>query len=84
LVARKTKSKEIAILAAARKLFVEIGLYVTTDAIALESGVVKSTIYSYFSDKECLLEAVIRLESDVNNLKKASVCLCMTFLNPLD
>lgn len=61
----KDKSKEIAILAAARKLFLEIGLDVTIDAIALEAGVAKSTIYSYFSDKECLLEAVIRLESDL-------------------
>ena len=61
----KDKSKEIAILAAARKLFLEIGLDVTTDAIALEAGVAKSTVYSYFSDKECLLEAVIRLESDL-------------------
>ncbi|WP_017385184.1 TetR/AcrR family transcriptional regulator [Acinetobacter baylyi] len=61
----KDKSKEITILAAARKLFLEIGLDVTTDAIALEAGVAKSTIYSYFSDKENLLEAVIRLESDL-------------------
>ncbi|WP_311092382.1 TetR/AcrR family transcriptional regulator [Acinetobacter soli] len=59
----KDKSKEIVILTAARKLFLEIGLDVTTDAIALDAGVAKSTIYPYFSDKECLLEGVIRLES---------------------
>jgi len=61
----KDKSKEIAILAAARKLFLEIGLDVTTDAIALEAGVAKSTVYSYFSDKESLVEAVIRQETEL-------------------
>jgi TetR/AcrR family transcriptional repressor of mexJK operon len=61
----KDSSRKLAILVSARKLFLEYGLDVTIDTIALNASVAKSTVYSHFSDKESLLEAVIRHESDL-------------------
>lgn len=49
-----------AILQAARKLFLEQGLEVTTAEIARVAGVAKATLYANFSDKEHLIEAVLR------------------------
>ena len=49
-----------AILQAARKLFLEQGTEVTTAEIARVAGVAKATLYANFSDKEHLIEAVLR------------------------
>ncbi|QGN38340.1 TetR/AcrR family transcriptional regulator [Klebsiella oxytoca] len=61
----KDPLKEQAILQAARKLFLEKGLEVTTEEIARVAGVAKATLYSNFADKELLIEAVLRQESDL-------------------
>ncbi len=56
----KNPLKTQAILQAARKLFLEQGLEVTTAEIARVAGVAKATLYANFSDKEHLIEAVLR------------------------
>ncbi len=56
----KDPLKTQAILQAARKLFLEQGLEVTTAEIARVAGVAKATLYANFSDKEHLIEAVLR------------------------
>lgn len=61
----KDPLKTQAILQAARKLFLEQGLEVTTAEIARVAGVAKATLYANFSDKEHLIEAVLRQESDL-------------------
>lgn len=60
----KDGSKREALLKAARQLFLMRGVDVTTEEIALEAKVAKATLYANFSDKEELIEAVIRKESD--------------------
>ncbi|PLO89408.1 TetR/AcrR family transcriptional regulator, partial [Klebsiella pneumoniae] len=45
--------------------FLEQGLEVTTAEIARVAGVAKATLYANFSDKEHLIEAVLRQESDL-------------------
>jgi len=57
--------KEQVILKAARNLFLEKGLSVTTEEIARYAGVAKATLYANFADKETLIEAVLRQESDL-------------------
>lgn len=57
----KTKS----ILDAARTLFLAKGPDVTLDEIAASAGVAKVTLYAKFSDKNSLIKAVIRRESDL-------------------
>ena len=61
----KDPLKMQAILQAARKLFLEQGLEVTPAEIARVAGVAKATLYANFSDKEQLIEAVLRRESDL-------------------
>lgn len=61
----KDPSKEQAILKAARSLFLEKGLDVTTEEIARVAGVAKATLYANFADKDLLVEAVLRKESDL-------------------
>lgn len=61
----KDLTKKISILDTARELFLAKGPDVTTEDIASKAGVAKATIYAYFADKENLLEAVIRRESDL-------------------
>ena len=60
----KDESKRIALLKAARELFLKRGVEVTTDEVATAAGVAKATLYGYFKDKEDLIEAVIREESE--------------------
>ena len=60
----KDESKRIALLKAARELFLKRGVEVTTDEVATAAGVAKATLYAYFKDKEDLIEAVIREESE--------------------
>jgi TetR/AcrR family transcriptional repressor of mexJK operon len=56
----KDLAKRDAIVRAARTLFMREGFEaVSVDAIAAEAGVSKRTVYSHFSDKEGLFEAII-------------------------
>lgn len=58
-------SKRSDILKAARDLFLEHGFASTSvDAVVAASGVSKPTVYSHFSSKEALLEAVVRAEAE--------------------
>jgi TetR/AcrR family transcriptional regulator, mexJK operon transcriptional repressor len=57
-------SKRGALLRAARRLLLAKGLDVTTDEIAAAAKVAKATLYANFADKQELVEAVIRRESD--------------------
>ncbi len=53
------------ILQAARKLFMEHGYGATSmDAVALESGVSKATLYAYFQNKKELFAAIVNDFSD--------------------
>lgn len=61
----KDRTKEISILNAARTLFLTRGPDVTLDEIAATAGVAKVTLYAKFSDKNSLIKAVIRRESDL-------------------
>ncbi|MCG1053557.1 TetR/AcrR family transcriptional regulator [Mycetohabitans sp. B5] len=56
--------KREAILDAARALLLEHGADVTTSAIASQAGVAKATLFAHFPDKDDLIDAVIRRESD--------------------
>lgn len=60
----KDASKREALLNAGRKLLLERGIDVTIDEIAAEAGVAKVTVYVNFADKDALIEAVLRRESD--------------------
>ncbi len=60
----KDAGKREALLDAARKLLLERGIDVTIDKIAAEAGVAKVTVYANFADKDALIEAVLRRESD--------------------
>jgi TetR/AcrR family transcriptional regulator, mexJK operon transcriptional repressor len=58
-------TKRLAILDAARGLFLEHGYASTSvDAVVERAGVSKPTVYSYFPSKEALLDAVVRHESE--------------------
>lgn len=61
----KDQSKVTALLDAARDLFLTRGLDVTLEEIARHANVSKATIYSRVANKEELIEAVIRRESDL-------------------
>lgn len=61
----KDHSKREALLDAARQLFLTRGMDVTLEEIALTANVSKATIYSKVANKEELVEAVIRRESDL-------------------
>ncbi len=57
--------KRAAILAAARELFVRLGVDgVSMDAIAAKAGVSKVTVYDYFGDKRHLFLAILSAASD--------------------
>lgn len=56
----KDPNKGVAILEAAKRLFVELGFDgVSMDQIAAEAGVSKLTVYSHYGDKESLFAAAI-------------------------
>ncbi len=61
----KDASKRAAIIASAKNLFA-LRSYesVTMEAVALQAGVSKMTVYSHFTDKEILFETVVRSVSD--------------------
>ena len=57
----KDLEKRAAILEAAKDLFLEHGFDGTSmDAIATQAGVSKLTVYSHFTDKECLFTEAVR------------------------
>jgi len=60
----KDTRKRIALLDAARDLFLATGPHVTTEQVAAHAGVAKSTLYANFPDKAALIEAVLRREAD--------------------
>jgi TetR/AcrR family transcriptional repressor of mexJK operon len=60
----KDQSKREALLDAARDLLLSRGFDVTTDEIVARAGVARATLYANFADKEDLIEAVLRRESD--------------------
>jgi TetR/AcrR family transcriptional repressor of mexJK operon len=59
------RSKDTAILLAARKLLIQDGVpAVTMEAVATEAGVSKATLYSRYGNRNELIEAVLRAQSD--------------------
>ncbi len=57
----KDPGKRLAILDAAKRLFVSLGFErVSMDQIAAEAGVSKLTVYSHFGDKESLFAEAVR------------------------
>lgn len=60
----KDESKRYALLKAARNLLLERGVEVTTEEVAAAAGVAKATLYAYFKEKDDLIEAVIKQESE--------------------
>lgn len=60
----KDAGKRDAILTAARQLFLEHGVDVTTGEVATAAGVAKATLYANFKDKDELIEAIINRESE--------------------
>ncbi len=56
--------KREALLDAARELLLDQGPDVSMEAIAVKAGVAKATLYAKFADKEAIVEAVLRRESD--------------------
>lgn len=60
----KDEAKREALLDAAQVLFLERGVDVTTGEVAAAAGVARATLYANFKDKEELIEAVIRRESE--------------------
>ena len=60
-VTSRTKAKRAQILAAARRLFLQHGFAQTsTEAIRLEAGVSKETLYRYYASKEDLFADVLQ------------------------
>ena len=74
----KDLEKRAAILDAAKLLFLEHGFDGTSmDAIATQAGVSKLTVYSHFTDKECLFTEAVRekcAEQMPNELFDVDVC----------
>lgn len=61
----KDPAKRIAILEAAKELFLRDGYVGTSmDAVAAEAGVSKLTVYSHFSDKANLFSAAVEAKSE--------------------
>lgn len=60
----KDESKRDALLKAARSLLLEKGVEVTTEEVAAAAGVAKATLYANFKEKDDLIEAVIKYESE--------------------
>ncbi|MGO7136463.1 TetR/AcrR family transcriptional regulator [Rhizobium leguminosarum] len=62
-VAQTISDKSLTVLKAARLVFLEHGFSgATTDMIQRESGVSKSTVYSYYPNKSALFRAVVEAE----------------------
>ncbi len=60
-LAPRSQQKRQAIVAAAKKLFLDAGFGETSmDAVAKEAGVSKRTVYSHFEGKEALFTAVMK------------------------
>lgn len=57
--------KREAIIAVARRLFLEHGYGIGLDAIAAEAGVSRQTIYNLFSAKDDLFAAIVQQSSDL-------------------
>jgi TetR/AcrR family transcriptional repressor of mexJK operon len=65
VVRQGSEQKRTAILAAARDLFVRLGVDgVSMDAIAAKAGVSKVTVYDYFGDKRRLFLAILAAASE--------------------
>ncbi|WP_334147130.1 TetR/AcrR family transcriptional regulator [Hyphomicrobium sp.] len=64
----KDDAKRTAVLEAARTLFLSKGPDVTLDEVAATAGVAKVTLYANFTDKDGLIEEVIRRESNATIL----------------
>ncbi|MCT9113789.1 TetR/AcrR family transcriptional regulator [Streptomyces mirabilis] len=56
----RAEAKRLAILKAARELFVREGFDVSVDLIAAEAGVSKVTVYNHFGSKEALFIGVVK------------------------
>ncbi|MFE2482235.1 TetR/AcrR family transcriptional regulator [Streptomyces mirabilis] len=56
----RAEAKRLAILKAARELFLREGFDVSVDLIAAEAGVSKVTVYNHFGSKEALLIGVVK------------------------
>jgi TetR/AcrR family transcriptional regulator, mexJK operon transcriptional repressor len=56
-----TRAKQLRVIAAARRLFLERGYVGTSmDAVASEAGIAKQTLYAYYPGKADLFAAVLR------------------------
>ena len=56
-----TRAKQARVIAAARRLFLERGYVGTSmDAVALQAGIAKQTLYAYYPSKAELFAAVLR------------------------
>ena len=64
----KDDAKRTAVLEAARTLFLSKGPDVTLDEVAATAGVAKATVYGNFTDKDGLIEEIIRRESNTTIL----------------
>lgn len=60
----KDDAKRTAVLETARSLFLSNGPDVTLDEVAAAAGVAKATVYGNFTDKDGLIEEIIRRESN--------------------
>ncbi|MER7692575.1 TetR/AcrR family transcriptional regulator [Streptomyces sp. NPDC097610] len=56
----RAEAKRLAILKAARELFLREGFDVSVDLIAAEAGVSKVTVYNHFGSKEALFIGVVK------------------------
>jgi AcrR family transcriptional regulator len=56
----RAEAKRLAILKAARELFLREGFDVSVDLIAAEAGVSKVTVYNHFGSKEALFTGVVK------------------------
>lgn len=94
----RSGNKRLAILEAARRLFLDQGYDGTSmDDVATEAGVSKPTVYRYFADKEQLfteivgnttqmeqqLRAVVDMLNDSEDLEKDLVRLARRLLTPI-
>ena len=67
--------RERRILDAALKVFAETGYSgATMDAVAIEAGLSKPTLYQYFASKEALFSAMMLGERDLM-LARAAACV---------
>lgn len=90
---RKTEDRRLSFVEAAGALFVERGFgAVTMEAIALQAGASKTTLYGYFPSKEAIFEAFVHeagkgcleeLESakQLGSAREILHCLGMAYLN---